>query len=264
MSEWRQQLENLRSLIEELVRKREGGYSKLRFNKQVIAASDIAEQYFCEKKVEMQYLHGEIETEDKVIGTEGHENLIKDAVKIGMEQLWKKIYEKKPVFVPEMLLLAKYRDVVLAGKPDLVIFRNGCPLVVFEYKFTKSKVPYMTYHVQARAYGLLLRNMGFDTSRLFYAIVLADQDARRDKDLRRNVVEAVADNGPREGVLEIENVGIHLHKFSQADAEKDVDWAINFWKHAREAITTNNTNKCKKCEYAVECERSIHKELVTD
>jgi CRISPR/Cas system-associated exonuclease Cas4 (RecB family) len=259
MSKGQQQLKEYHSLVEELIRKREESQGALRFSKQVIAASDIAEQYFCEKKVELQYLHGEVETEDKAIGTEGHENLLQDAVRIEMEELWKKIYEKKPVFVPEMLLLAKYRDVVLAGRPDLVIFRNGCPLVVFEYKFTKSRIAYLTYHVQVRAYGLLLRNMGFDTSRLFYAIVLADQEARHDRNLKRSVVEAVAENGPKEGVLEIQNAGIHLHKFSQADAEKDVDWAIDFWKNSREAITTNNTNKCKNCEYRAECEKSIHK-----
>lgn len=247
--------------MEELLKKQEGSQGELRFSRQFIVASDIAQQYFCEKKVEMQYLHGEVETEDKAIGTEAHENLLQDSVRIRREELWKKIYGEKPVFALEMLLLAKYRDVVLAGRPDSIIFQNGCPLVVFEYKFTKSGTAHMTYHVQAQAYGLLLRNMGFDTSRLFYAIVLADPKARHDRELKRKVVDAVAKNGPKEGVLKIENTGIHLHRFSQADAEKDLDWAIGFWKNSREAIRTKNPNKCKNCEYRVECQRSIHKEL---
>jgi len=261
MSKWHQQLENYYSLLKELIKKREESQGELRFSRPLIVASDIAEQYFCEKKVEMQYLHGEVETEEKTIGTEAHEKLLQDSVKIKRRELWQKIYGKKPVFALEMLLLAKHREVVLAGRPDSILFQNGYPLIVFEYKFTKSAIAYMTHHVQARTYGVLLRNMGFDTSRLFYAIVLADPKARHDRELKRKVVDAVVKNGPKETVLNIENAGIHFHKFNQTDAEKDIDWAIEFWKNSREAISTNNSNKCKNCEYKVECERSIHKEL---
>jgi CRISPR/Cas system-associated exonuclease Cas4 (RecB family) len=261
MSEWQQQLENYYSLVEELLEKREKAQGELRFSRYFIVASDIAEQYFCEKKVEMQYLRGEIETEEKTMGTEAHEKLLQDSVRIKRKELWQKVYGKKPVVALEMLLLAKHKGIILAGRPDSIVFQNGCPLVVFEYKFTKSAIAHLTYHVQARAYGLLLRNMGFDTSRLFYAIVLADPKARHDNELKRKVVNAVAENGPKESVLNIENAAIYVCKFNDTDAEKDLDWAIEFWKNTREAITTKNPNKCKKCEYRVECERSIHKEL---
>ena len=261
MNKWESQLKFYESLAKEIAGKQEKGKGELRFNSHLVLASDIAEQFFCEKKVEMQYLHGEIESEAKIIGTEAHEKLLQDSVKIKRRELWQKIYGKKPVFALEMFLLAKHGDVVLAGRPDSILFQNGSPLIVFEYKFTKSGVAYRTHHVQARTYGILLRNMGFDTSRLFYAIVLADPKARHDKELKRKVVDAVVKNGPKETVLNIENAGIHFHKFNQTDAEKDLDWAIKFWKNSREATPTNNSNKCKNCEYNVECQRSIHKEL---
>lgn len=41
----------------------------LRFNRSTICASDIAGQYYCEKKVEMEYIHGKIETKAKTIGS---------------------------------------------------------------------------------------------------------------------------------------------------------------------------------------------------
>jgi CRISPR/Cas system-associated exonuclease Cas4 (RecB family) len=257
MSKWQHQLENYYSLVVELVKKREESQGELRFSRPFIIASDIAEQYFCEKKVEMQYLHGEAETEEKTIGTEAHEKLLQDSVKIKRKELWKKIYGKKPVFALEMLLLARHRDVVLAGRPDSVLFQSGYPLIVFEYKFSRSGIAYMTHHVQARTYGILLRNMGFDISRLFYAIVIADPEARHDGALKRKVVDAVVKNGPKEIVLNIENAVIHLHKFNQTDGEKDLDWAIDFWKNLREAIPSNNPNKCKNCEYKAECQKPI-------
>jgi hypothetical protein len=125
MRKWERQLEAYSSLVEELVEKREKGESNLRFDRSVIIASDIAGQYFCEKKVEMQYLYGDVETEEKSIGAEGHEKLLEGSVKIDKQELWKKIYGKKLTFALEMLLLAKYKDVVLAGRPDSVLFQNG-------------------------------------------------------------------------------------------------------------------------------------------
>ena len=74
MTVWKAQLENLNSLFEELRRNRELG-CELRFGRSVIVASDIAEQFYCERKLEMGYLHGEVKTEAKAIGTEAHEKL---------------------------------------------------------------------------------------------------------------------------------------------------------------------------------------------
>jgi ribosomal protein S16 len=110
--------------------------------------------------------------------------------------------------------------------------------------------------VQARTYGILLNNIGFETSRLFYAVVVADPEARHDKDLKGKVIDAVGKNGPKEAVLNIERGAVHFHKFNKADAEKDLDWAIEFWKKTREPIMTSNPNKCRSCVYRVECQKT--------
>jgi len=261
MRKWEIQLKTYNALAKELLEKRKKGESGLRFNRPSILASDIAEQYFCEKKVEMHYLHGEVETEEKNIGTGAHEKLLEGAMKTNRRELWQKIYDKKPVFALEMLLLAKYRGLILAGRPDSVLFQKGYPLIVFEYKFSRSDIAYLAHHVQARTYGVLLRNMGFDTSRLFYAIVIADPEAKNDTELKRRVIDAIVKNGPKESALKIEHAGIHFHKFSYEDAEKDLDWAVEFWMNSREAKSTRNMNKCKNCEYRVECRRSTHRQL---
>jgi hypothetical protein len=155
-----------------------------------------------------------------------------------------------------MLLLAKYKGIVLAGRPDSILFQKGVPLVVFEYKFSRSETAYMTHHVQARTYGILLSKMGFDTSRLFYAIVLVEPKSREDKHLKQRVIDAIIENGPKEALLKVENAAIHVHKFNQRDGEKDVDWAIGLWNKSREAIPSTNLNKCRGCEYNEDCKKS--------
>jgi CRISPR/Cas system-associated exonuclease Cas4 (RecB family) len=256
MPKWEQQLRVYHSLVEELANEREKSEGKLRFDRLFIIASDIAQQYFCEKKVEMQYLYGDVETAEKTIGTEAHEKLLEDSVKIKERDLWRKIYGKKPFSVLEMPLLAKHNDVILAGRPDSVLFCNGYPIIVFEYKFSKNPTVYKAHLVQARTYGMLLNNMGFDTSQLFYAIVIADPEARYDKELKRKVFDAVDKNGLKEAVLNIEKGAVYFHKFTQADAEKDLDWAIEFWKKTREPIMTSNPNKCRSCVYWEECQKT--------
>jgi CRISPR/Cas system-associated exonuclease Cas4 (RecB family) len=253
MTEWKAQLESFDSLLKELKQNREQG-GRLRFGRSMIVASDIADQFYCEKKVEMEYLHGEVETEAKNIGTEAHEKLTEDSVRVKREELWQKIYGAKPVFALEMFLLAKYGNVLLAGKPDSVLFARGFPLVVFEYKFSRSGVAYPSYHVQAQTYGVLLGNMGFDTSRLFYAIVVADPKTRGTRKLRQNVMRTVMGNDPMEAVHSIDDAKIYFCKFNRVSAEKDLAWALEFWRSDREAEPTNNQNKCARCEYQTRCQ----------
>ena len=155
------------------------------------------------------------------------------------------------------MLLAEYKDIILAGQPDSVLFENGFPLIIFEYKFSRSKRAYPSYHVQAGFYGILLKSIGFDTEKLFYAIVVADRRAGDDPKLKDNVFEAIMKNGLKKATLPIENAVIYLNKFDEQEAESSLEWAIQFWKGQREAIQTSNHSKCRICEYEEECKRLI-------
>ena len=257
MITWKNQLERYNSLREQITHRKENSERLLRFGRCSVRASDVAGQYYCEKKVEMQYLYGEVETETKNQGTEAHENLLEGAEAVSQEDLWKAVYSKEPVLAMEWLLLAEYDDIILAGQPDSVLFENGFPLVVFEYKFSRRKRAYPSHHVQAGFYGLLLKGIGFDTGKLFYAIVVADRNARDDSHLRDNALEAVKENGPKNAIMPVEKAVIYLNKFDEQTAKSSLDWAIQFWKKQREATSTKNPNKCRVCEYEEECKNLL-------
>ena len=253
MTSWETQLKEFYSITKQLAEKRKTNNTKLRFNRVLIRASDIADQYYCEKKVEMRYTYGKIETMEMVRGSQWHERLLKNMAKIDLESLWKKIYEEKPIYVSDMLLLTRYKDVVLAGVPDAVVFESGRPIVVFEYKFTRTVQPSISHNVQVGTYGLLLQNVGFDTTQLLHAIILVDPKLRGDPELRQKVVQMVSENGPKEAVLEVNNVRVFTAKFNQEQAQRNLDWAIEYWRLQREAIPTENSSKCGKCEYLHKC-----------
>lgn len=53
MTKWKTQLENFDSMLKELRQKREERDGRLRFDRSAVSVSDIAEQYYCEKKLEI-------------------------------------------------------------------------------------------------------------------------------------------------------------------------------------------------------------------
>ncbi len=64
---------------------------------------------------------------------------------------------------------------------------------------------------------------------------------------------AVLKNGPTENRLQIGETSVHLNRYVSAEAERELGWAIDFWKGAREAIPTKNPRKCRNCEYKENC-----------
>lgn len=167
--EWKRQYKNQISLRKK-IRKKEGSY---RFNMSYIRVSDIAAQFYDEKKLENEFLQGEIETEELKIGKKGHEKLIEQKKKITIKEGWQKIYTSRRLLLSEFPFSAQYKGIPIIGKPDLVAFVDGQPILLFEFKFSKYQRSFMSHHVQLRVEGLILKELGFDTSSLMYVIIIA-------------------------------------------------------------------------------------------
>ncbi|MGD0804381.1 MAG: PD-(D/E)XK nuclease family protein [Candidatus Bathyarchaeia archaeon] len=225
----------------------------LRFNQSYIAASAVAEQFYCERKVELEHIHGRVETETKKMGSEGHETLQAGSIEVNREEILRRVFSGEPVVVHELPILMLYRGVILVGQPDAVLFKDGNPLVLFEYKFSGSPYPYRSYHAQARVYDRILDGAGFDTSDLFYAIAVASRESRGDESLFRKVIEAVNENGPAETSLTVGDAHVYLYEYNQPMAERDIDWALAYWRGTREIAPVDNPAKCRSCEYRDKC-----------
>jgi CRISPR/Cas system-associated exonuclease Cas4 (RecB family) len=259
-----QLIQHYYSLIREALGKHE---SSLRFNTSFLTVSEISKQYYCEKKVEMERVLGKIVTEHKVIGQEAHEILLKNAVKVKQEEIFRKILSGKPMLIREMLLLAKIKDVIIAGRPDAIFFYSGNPLCLFEYKFKKHRFPFRDMHVQARLYCLLLNEMGFTTEKLRYSIMLVPPKFRKDEEIRRlplfiikHILALGGHDGKRDYAITLLSPKIMMGKamifindFNKSEALKDLEWALEYWLNKREAKPTSKTAKCKSCEYVKQC-----------
>ena len=239
MHNWKKQYKKQLSLLKILGKKK----GPFRFNVAYIKVSDIASQFYDEKKFDLEFRQPKLETEEMRRGTEGHENLVKSKQKITLEEGWKHIFTSKKLFLAEFPLIVKYKKVPIIGKPDLMIFVKGRPILLFEFKFSKYKKDYSSYHAQLRVEGLMLKELGFDTSTLLYVIIIAPSEMKK-ASKRLNIIPNLIFRKYIEnkeklmhyGVDEIiDNVVIYVSKFHTELAEDDLDWALDYWKRNRDA-----------------------------
>lgn len=238
---------NYYNLLERIIK----GKGNLRFNQSFIPASSIAEQYYCEKKVELAYIYGKKETLDMKLGEEAHEKLLEDTTRIELRECLSKIISGIPIVVREMLLLCEYKEVIIAGYPDCIYFDKGVPMLLFEYKFTKHNYPWRNYHVQARIYCLQLSLMGFNTEKLKYALILASPNTVIEKGLIEKLERKIILNQRDKNEIKIKGkiFKVFLEDFEINQAKEDLNWAIDFWKNKRKAIPTKKLKKCNVCGF---------------
>ncbi len=263
MSSWQYQFSEFLKLVakinKDLVQNNE-----LRFGRNTIRVSDISEQYYCEKKLELQYLFGQVETEAKILGTKAHEKLLEDTTQIELSQIWKRIYSRKEVLTFEMYLLARYKSQFVVGRADTVFFSAGNPIFIFEFKFSHRIKPSKSHYVQSSVYAFLLREMGFDTSSLYCVNVIIKPEATKDiSNIKKQVIDATIKNGQKEAELQIKDefqitvAQIVIERFFQHDAKKYLDWVMSYWEFQRAAVRTEDREKCLVCEYKEKCDTGI-------
>ncbi|KKM64327.1 hypothetical protein LCGC14_1502480 [marine sediment metagenome] len=238
--------------------------SRLRFKRNSVIASDVGSQLYCEKKVEMGYLYGTIKTESMVLGSEGHEAITEDSIKVDLKEAWKEIFTSESYWISELLLLANYKNLYLAGRPDTIFFAKGAPVMIFEFKFSKYRSSFPSHHIQAETYGIILNKLGFDTSSLFYTIVILPPYMVSEKKKLNDLSREIMLNFWGEKLYKKDSstllrgkVNVFIQKFDIHLVEEKLDKMLEFWKKEREAIPTDNQNKCLICEFKKKCDFSL-------
>ena len=232
----------------------------LKFNRRYIIPSDIGSQFYCEQKLEQEYLTGKIVTEEMLQGDEGHARIVEDFKPVTMEEAWKNIYTKDKFMLAEFIFIAPYKNVYIIGRPDIVLFVGGMPILVFEFKFSNYSDDYLSRHAQAQTYGLLLQELGFEIKNLFYSIIVFPPGMIGQKKLIKPIPQKVAADFFNGNITDAENnskvygeVKAYIHKFNSKEAEKHIDWAVDYWTGNREACYTETKEKCYYCKYSQYC-----------
>lgn len=238
---------------------------EFRFGRTVVPISRIAKQFYCEKSLEFSELETALLTPDAIElsenhklsmqkGDEGHTSDLPFVLKKSEKDIWIGAFQENrrtPISVHEFYGIFQIDGVFVNGSIDSVVFLKGKALSISEYKFRSFLRLYDTDRIQANLYGLLLYNLGFDTSDLLIRAACFHPDDR---------LEALVMNKLFPGEIRMVQED---YKFDFSEAMKNIAWALQFWKSEREAIFTSHMGKCNKCEYFENC-RNIKKRKNTN
>ncbi|MDE1858708.1 MAG: PD-(D/E)XK nuclease family protein [Thaumarchaeota archaeon] len=226
-----------------------------------VAVSSIAEQYYCEYKLENEFALGEVPTEAKDTGTALHDELMPTEA-ISKEEFAELVGRKEPSLAV-LGVWGSAGGLKVIGTPDHVIWSEGRPLWVVELKTTRGDPTplWEDQENQARIYGLLLERMGFDCSQLQLAVVRLKSGELGADEKKRWIAEV---SGALLEVkttwLEVRHPGrmkVHLLKHEPTKAEKAVASKAGYWLGEREATSSSSIGKCRACEYCSSCPKSL-------
>ena len=259
MTSWKENLLN-RS---ELLQLAKDYAQKFRNDISAVPASSIAEQFYCEMKVEQEYVHGEIETETKEEGTALHENLLA-MKKATIENIIKGIVKEK-VFVASFPLMAKFEGLTLVGVPDVVVFEKSKPTYVIELKTTAKGDLTRIYDgqkAQALVYGLLLELIGFDCSNLKLIIVRYRSSSAlsmKSKSKFHNLLisSLLAGTSDNFAIKSRNEIVVHSLSYGKHYAAEAIKQTKGYWLNEREPTPATNPNKCRACEFRDVCPSSL-------
>ena len=235
--------------------------AEFRHGTSFVAVSSIAEQYYCEYKLENEFALGEVPTEAKESGTALHDELM-PTERISKEEFADLVGRKEP----SLAVLGVWGPVdglKVIGTPDHIIWSEGRPLWVVELKTTKGDPTplWEDQENQVRIYGLLLERMGFDCSQMQLAVVRLKSVELSDDEKRRWILK-VSDAllGGRTEWLEARYAGrmkVHLLRHEPAKAERAIGSKAGYWLQEREPTSSSSMGKCRACEYNSSCPRSL-------
>ncbi len=257
---WKTIFKNQVKLREELIDRIKKGKSNLKFDRPYLIVSDIASQFYSEAKLELDNVFGKIETEAQKEGARLHKRMAEDAGIVKFKELMKKIPQEEEIVIMETSFLMKFNEDIIVGKPDIIIFKRGIPIFLFEYKFSKYSITFRNQRVQAEIYCQILKELGYNTNLLCYGIILAPRDMTKKsnnvKNIPREVLQRIDLSSliqEQEKKIQFDQIKVFLYKFDSEKAEIDLKWALEYWKGEREVKLSELLHECKRHEHKEKC-----------
>lgn len=256
------------SIADEILRKYEEVFSNLpgkgkgnlRFGRSTVSISKIAQQYYCEQKLDLASEYPVPPTEQMIKGEAGHEAAATLGIPVSKEEAVKEALAEREeaIFYCEFNVAWIHNGVPIIGMVDEAWFRGGSVDLVVERKFSNTLSVYSPYHIQAQLYCLGLGEMGFNNESTNYRIIVLKRSCHEcerliDRSCPIFVLEKIdfgCDNGEAKAFI---------YPFSKEKIVKDLDWALDFWLNKRKAMPTQNQAKCHACEYSSMCNSSLTK-----
>lgn len=236
---------------------------KVRHNLSRLYVSNIIEQYYCELKLENKYLGREAtSTRIKRRGEELHDAIL-GIQKISYGEIISKI-ESLPIYTTSFPLIVKYKNIVIAGRPDAITFVHGKPRFVSELKTThgNSLRIWRNQIIQAGIYAFLLEEMGFDCSSLQLVVLRMKHDPHERIEYKHELIYPIMSTLMNRRIKDLERIysgNIHCedYPYCRKIIEKELNWALGYWLSKRQPQQTTVPRRCQSCEFRRTCKRRL-------
>lgn len=223
---------------------------------------DLADQFYCESKVDLELKLGKKYIRDLRDGSKVHSKVDSALVRVSLKKLIEDIISKKPL-IAKLAVDFEIDGVPIFGKSDQIFFRNAKPCYLFEFKSANYNLDriYIGEKVQALLYGFGLDKMGFDCSKLCLAVIKVRRDLGSEyyQKLTKNVIQHLdLMKNKKErisyGYTKIEGGYVHWWKYNGiSELEAELRDKLGYWTKKRAPVKAKNPKKCKSCQYRKEC-----------
>jgi len=245
MAKWKRYLLNFDKIVQSV----KDSNVTYRHGVKAIPISRIAQQYYCEYKVDLSYRFGDVSTPEKERGKLLHDIAL-HGEKIDMKDLVKEITNTE-IIVSNFPIVTKIYGEYVCGVADAVVFAYGFPIYVVELKTSRKRRRIFYNEVfQAELYALALQYIGFDCNYLRLLIIKTDTVTRDLVQSVLNDIEFSLDDATK-------NVCYKIYEYDWRKALEGYKWARDYWLGLRDPVPTTKKNKCKVCEYKEVCEYSL-------
>lgn len=231
------------------------GEPLLRHGRRSVAVSTIAQQFYCEKAVQLSIERPRAPTPEMLYGLAGHEAVASLGVALPHEEAIAEAVAARelPVCMYEFRIGWRHGDVTVLGFVDEAWFQNGSVALVAERKFSSSLYIHTPYHVQAALYCLGLGEMGFNTDDSRYRISVFKRECHDCARLRDGGCPGAAADA-RSFTCEQGACTIQEFPFDRDGALCDLNWALEYWTFEREAQPTSQPTRCLTCRHRQVCD----------
>ena len=257
-----------------------------RFPFTVLPVSTIAEQCYCEHRVDLwlrapgnmvsvprslEQTHGppmrQIDLANA--GTDFHERASQDVTRLSATELRKIVKHSPTVQLLESPLEGEFGSYPIAGVPDAVCFEGGMVRCILEYKLTDSNQLQMSHRVQLQLYGWLLQKSKFqhDDPLCVCVLVPIQNSAHLDElnTIDRQSLASTIHRIAREYVNDFPDhinwyikqvllgagfwVRLRIFRYSALVARRELKFFTPYWSGERKAIPSRKFRKCRVCLY---------------
>jgi hypothetical protein len=243
----------------------------LRHRQEILMVSTLSQQRYCEKKVDltMQYPGVEPTSPAMEIGTEGHAHLEEGAIPIGREEIDASLRQGKSLTLFEFPMEGVWEEIPIWGRPDLVQLKGRSARLLIEFKFSRRSNLFPSQQTQANLYGWLLRQNRFEVDSLLCAVAIFPATISHLKPLPTDLIEKLLQVTEQlraktfrsaVPILRQESLfTLHLFPFRPEIAERDLRWAVDYWREKREPEPSGSINKCRICRFNAEalCDQAL-------